>query len=333
MKAPGRTHCASPLSSPDLSPPSPADRKFRCRIGKKLVIASRRNKRGASAGPSTPLLRWKFDDDGDLSIAREDTSARERGSRRAKNEGVVSVSPRKLAAGLWRVAAEVSDGVGGCDGDGRYKCGVFTQLGSEPGIGRARMTFPFYDQGGDYGFKMKGQLRSPLSDFGAENGTISEQFPHFKPYHKFAAEAAIKWDPGYLKTSRKTFGWHSNMKLLGNEGVATVSFISALQRALLHAYTCIRELETEQQSSKQKVEQVLRKLDEDRSLWIRREYQKVHSIVDDLRHELNIEKKNCRRMEMINSKLLHDLTDCELVKYPRYRGMSAPKIRSYVLHQ
>uniref|UniRef100_A0A5B7AXG7 Uncharacterized protein n=1 Tax=Davidia involucrata TaxID=16924 RepID=A0A5B7AXG7_DAVIN len=125
-------------------------------------------------------------------------------------------------------------------------------------------------------------------------------------------EGATKRDPGCSKTSNEVYGFYGHMKLLENQQVDTVSVVSALQAELVHARTRIHELETERRSSKKKVEHYLKKLHEERTAWMRREHHKVGAIIDDLKDELNREKRNCQRMEIMNSKLLNDLADAKL---------------------
>ncbi|KAA8520063.1 hypothetical protein F0562_014319 [Nyssa sinensis] len=228
----------SPNSPPDLNSYLIAEPELqRRRTGKAVVVVTgtRRKKQapplGRRSGLETPLLRWKFDDR-DLSVAGDDAPASgSRVFRRRRSEAVVSVSARKLAAGLWQLAAEVT--CGGVDGGKGSQCGSLGGVGFEPGIGHVKIN--------------------------PKTGTFCK-LQSSLPFPKSVMEGATKWDPGYSKTSNQVYGFYSHMKLLENQPVATVSVVSALQAELVHARTRIHELETAQHSSKKKFEHYLKKI-------------------------------------------------------------------------
>lgn len=85
---------------------------------------------------TTPLLRWKFDDDEFGVGAGGESVAGRRGVRRVRSGGEVDVSARRLAAGLWHLslAAESSGGGGGGRGGGKggdLQCASYDRLGLE----------------------------------------------------------------------------------------------------------------------------------------------------------------------------------------------------------
>lgn len=88
--------------------------------------------------------------------------------------------------------------------------------------------------------------------------------------------------------------------------------IPTLEKQLKQARARINELETEGISSKDKLEQFLQKLGEERVAWKSREHEKVRAIVDDMKSELSREKKNRQRLEMVHSKLINELSDAKL---------------------
>ncbi|MBA0693251.1 hypothetical protein Goari_010745 [Gossypium aridum] len=124
-------------------------------------------------------------------------------------------------------------------------------------------------------------------------------------------EGATKWDPVGLKATddaRKFFGHVKRIE----QQVSAVSIVSALEAELEQSRARIEELETERRSSKKKLEQFLRKVSEERAAWRSREHEKIRTVVDDVKAELNREKKNRQRLEIVNSKLVNELSATKL---------------------
>ncbi|KAL3345556.1 hypothetical protein AABB24_024492 [Solanum stoloniferum] len=173
----------------------------------------------------------------------------------------MGVSARKLAAGLWHLAAEFDSAGGGCGG-------------------------------------MKRQCVSihPL--------------PSWIPIPKSVMEGATKWDPGHYREVN-----HSNnlVKLYERQRTATTSLAPALQLVeLIRARIHIEELEADRRRLRRKFKHFVRKLNEERSSWMRKECQKMHTIVDGLKDDLRRERRNCKQLDIVNSKLLVDLADSKL---------------------
>ena len=74
----------------------------------------------------------------------------------------------------------------------------------------------------------------------------------------------------------------------------------------------IQELETECHSSKKKLEHFLKKVSEERASWRSKEHEKIRAYVDDIKSELNRERKNRQRIEIVNSRLVNELADVKL---------------------
>lgn len=129
---------------------------------------------------------------------------------------------------------------------------------------------------------------------------------------KSALEGATKWDNDYSRSSDKVGCFYSQMKLHEEQRQNTLSIVSTLQSELLQARTRIHELETEGLTFKKKLDQSLKKLNEDRTSWQSREHQKIRGFIDELKDELNIERKNRQRMEILNSKLVNELGNAKL---------------------
>ena len=127
-------------------------------------------------------------------------------------------------------------------------------------------------------------------------------------------EGATKWDPIGSKIPVERDHVYNRRELLDQQ-VSLVSVISSLEAELKQARVRILELETERHGSKKKLESFLRKVDEEKTVWRMREHEKVRVFIESIRTELNHEKKNRRRVEHFNSKLVHELADAKsLVK-------------------
>lgn len=124
-------------------------------------------------------------------------------------------------------------------------------------------------------------------------------------------EGATKWDPVRLKTSDEVHQIYSQMKRLDQQ-VSAISVVSALEAELEQARARIQDLETERRSSKKKLEHFLRKVSEEKASWRSREHEKIRVFIDDLKTDLNRERKNRQRIEILNSKLVNELADAKL---------------------
>ncbi|TYI42398.1 hypothetical protein ES332_A01G095300v1 [Gossypium tomentosum] len=126
-----------------------------------------------------------------------------------------------------------------------------------------------------------------------------------------AMEGATKWDPVCLKTTDEVRQIYNHMKRIDQQ-VSAVSIVSALEAELEQARAHIEELETERRSSKKKLEHFLRKVSEERAAWRSREHEKIRAFVDDVKADLNQEKKKWQRLEIVNSKLVNELAAAKL---------------------
>lgn len=80
------------------------------------------------SGAATPLLSWKFEDGDNKRLSGGGAPLTPR--RGVKRGELAGVSARKLAAGLWQLAAEV--GLHSSDGGGaKWNCGILDRLGFE----------------------------------------------------------------------------------------------------------------------------------------------------------------------------------------------------------
>ncbi|RDX64720.1 hypothetical protein CR513_56684, partial [Mucuna pruriens] len=284
---------ASPDS--DLLPAKPSQRRKPRTPGTRL-----RRHGGKRSRPETPLLKWKIHDD-PLEEDQKPSVAefRRRTGRNAKKQTEVAVSARKLAAGLWRLHLPET-----ATGDGRKG------LEHKHGNGHAGLQFLGHPNGVTHVSDPKKNLsQNPHSIFGTKNGHLCEPEPFQFPNTEM--EGATKWDPLCLKTSDEAQHIYSHMKL-ADQKASAVSVVSALGAELEQARARIQELETEHRSSKRKLEHFLKKISEERAQWRSREHEKIRAYIDDIKAELNRERKNRQRIEIVNSRLVNELADAKL---------------------
>ncbi|XP_068669406.1 uncharacterized protein At5g41620-like [Aristolochia californica] len=260
---------------------------------------------GRRTGPATPLLRWKFDD-GDVSVdAGKSAEGGTRGRKKEKNGDDVLVSARKLAAGLWHLQLpEVSDFE-------RSKRASPEQLVAEPVTEHIRVPGLHNVNNAEYDAVVKHHIRSPLSVSNQKNGVLYKLEPSIT-FPNPAMERATKWDPAGLKTPDNMSRCYGQLKLLEDQQISTISVVSTLQAELEQARNRIHELETERRTSKKKLDHFLKKLPEEKAAWQSREHEKVRAVIEDVKVDLNRERKNRQRMEIVNSKLVNELAEAKL---------------------
>ncbi|XP_068644358.1 uncharacterized protein [Aristolochia californica] len=278
---------------------NPSSSGFGVRLRKEGVGSGRRT------GPATPLLRWKFDD-GDVSVdAGRSAEGGPRVRRKSKNGEDASVSARKLAAGLWHLQLPEVSGLERC------KRSSPDQRVVKP-ISRDIQLPGLHDvNNAEYDAVVKHHIRSPLSVTNQKNGVLYKLEPTIT-FPNPAMERATKWDPAGSKTPDNMFRFHGQLKLPEDQQISTISVVSALQAELGQARTRIHELETERRTSKKKLDHFLRKLSEEKAAWRNREHEKVRAVIEDVKDDLNRERKNRQRMEIVNSKLVNELTEAKL---------------------
>jgi hypothetical protein len=125
-------------------------------------------------------------------------------------------------------------------------------------------------------------------------------------------EKATKWEPGDIKgmESHDAYLIASQLNLL-DEQQDTV-YVAGLQMELQQARDRISELETERRSARKKLDHLFKKLAEEKAAWRNREHEKVRAILEDMKADLDHEKKNRRRLEMINLKLVNELKEAKM---------------------
>ncbi|KAG4203946.1 hypothetical protein ERO13_A04G016800v2 [Gossypium hirsutum] len=262
---------------------------------------------GRRSRPGTPLLKWKKEEGEKVKVEleeeeeEEEDGGRRGGVRGRRKKRASKVSARKLAAGLWRL--HLPETVTPC-GERMHR------LGFKPSNGFMDVPFLYHHEGKVYGSDAKDPSQSRSSVSGTKNGFLCKIEPSV-PFSNSAMEGATKWDPVGLKATDDARKFFRHVKRIEQQ-VSAVSIVSALEAELEQSRARIEELETERRSSKKKLEQFLRKVSEERAAWRSREHEKIRAVVDDVKAELNREKKNRQRLEIVNSKLVNELAATKL---------------------
>ncbi|XP_072986183.1 uncharacterized protein [Typha latifolia] len=283
-----------PPSSDLLAPPPRIRRPHRRICNPSLPFASSASRRrriipspgGRRSGPATPLLKWKLHD-------RDRAPDGPGGKTRRRNHNVageaVAVSARKLAAGLWQMQLPEVERRGGWIGlELNHRDLQIPNVCSHKAIG------------------VHTSRRN-----GQKNGSTGKLEACAALSHS-TMERATKWDPGYSRTSNEVCQIYGHCKVLEDQKHMMISFDSSLQPQLEQARSRIRELEDERRSAKKKLDHFLRKLAEEKASWRSREHEKIRNVIDAIKQDLNRERKNRQRLEIVNSKLVNELAEAKL---------------------
>ncbi|OEL26453.1 hypothetical protein BAE44_0012527 [Dichanthelium oligosanthes] len=143
---------------------------------------------------------------------------------------------------------------------------------------------------------------------GRTGNTTVNNAPHEMEAHSAARqiepEMATKWNHQFMKASRGV-----DDDYIEHNRRDTGGQIYSLKEELMVAQDRIHELEAECRSTKKQLDHLVKNLAEDKASWKSREHGKVHHILDAVKEELNRERKQRQRAEMMNSKLLNDLSE------------------------
>ncbi|TVU00875.1 hypothetical protein EJB05_53677, partial [Eragrostis curvula] len=260
---------------------------------------------GRRSGPATPLLKWDVGGGGGegkgggAEAAAAAAAARETKAR--------EVSVRRLAAGVWRLRPPeaVPGGAGG--GERRVRDGV-EHIPRHLQVQLLKPNTLGYHQ------NLKNEVSSPISVLGRKSGELHKVQLHSSsaalPVN--AMEKATKWEPEGIKgmESHDAYLIASQLNLLDEQQDTT--YVANLQTELQQARDRVTELESERRAAKKKLDHLFKKLAEEKAAWRNREHEKVRAILEDMKADLDHEKKNRRRLEMINLKLVNELKDAKM---------------------
>jgi hypothetical protein len=125
-------------------------------------------------------------------------------------------------------------------------------------------------------------------------------------------EKATKWEPEGIKgmESHDAYLIASQLNLLDEQ--QDTSYVANLQMELQQARDRVSELESERRAAKKKLDHLFKKLTEEKAAWRNREHEKLRAILEEMKADLDHEKKNRRRLEMINLKLVNELKETKM---------------------
>lgn len=212
-------------------------------------------------------------------------------------------SGRKLAAGVWRL--QVPDAVSS-GGDERRR--RMDGLGFQGSAGHLGPLFFYHHDHKHSGFQTNNlrSMRSPPPAAATKSGLLCKEASI--PFVDSAMEGATKWDPIRLDARDDVHQNYSNVRLIDQQ----VNAASSIELKLEEARARIEDLESEKRSQRKKLEQFLRKVSEERAAWRSKEHEKVRAIIDDMKDDINREKKARQRLETVNLKLVNELADSKL---------------------
>ncbi|KAF7018516.1 hypothetical protein CFC21_031798 [Triticum aestivum] len=265
---------------------------------------------GRRSGPATPLLRW----DAGVANGAPDKRGEKPGAGPGPGprEKARDVSVRRLAAGVWRLRPPEAvvgghGGGGGGGGEGRVHVGLEhiprhlqVQLLKQDTLGHHQ--------------SLKNEISSPISVLERKSEELHKvQFHGSSPMIPVTTmEKATKWEPENMKgmESHDAYLIASQLNLLDEQQDA--SYVANLQLELRQARDRVGELESERRSTKKKLDHLFKKLAEEKAAWRSREHEKMRAVLEDMKANLDHEKKNRRRLELINMKLVNELKETKM---------------------
>ncbi|KAL5222049.1 hypothetical protein ABZP36_026762 [Zizania latifolia] len=268
-----RPRC-SPLKTPVVAPAAPS--------------SSAAAPRG---GPSTPQLRWGAE-------AREEKVDAERPREAVGVDSDPSV--RRLAAAVWRLRPSEEAPAAG------RRAGAHVGLEHIPRHLQVQLLRKDY-LNNRHG--LKNEISSPISVLERHSGELEEVQRHIASnvLPITSLENATKWEPESIKgiESDGAYVIASQLNLIDKQ--QGESYVSTLQMELQQARDRVSKLEAEWLSAKKQLDHLFKKLTEEKAAWRKREHKKVQAIVENMKADLEHEKKNQRQLEKINSKLVDEL--------------------------
>ncbi|KQJ84700.1 uncharacterized protein LOC100825880 isoform X2 [Brachypodium distachyon] len=290
---------AATAPAPPPTTTAPSSQRTPRRIRRRALKAPASGGGRRSGGPATPLLRWDVRNNG-VAVASEE----KRAGPGAGEQKPRDVSVRRLAAGVWRLRPPETV-VGGGGGESRVHVGLEhiprhlqVQLLKQNTLGRHQ--------------NLKNEISSPISVLEPKSGELHKFHGASAMLPVTNMEKATKWEPESIKgmESHDAYLIASQLNLLNEQQDA--SYVANLQMELRQAHDRVSELESERRSTKKKLDHLFKKLAEEKAAWRSREHEKVRAVLEDMKANLDHEKKNRRRLEMINMKLVNELNETKM---------------------
>ncbi|KAJ1267637.1 hypothetical protein BS78_07G072600 [Paspalum vaginatum] len=153
------------------------------------------------------------------------------------------------------------------------------------------------------------------NDISSPNSVLE---PHSGELHKVhlrlasGMEDATKWEPMSIKSIEPDGAYVTASQLNLVEEQHGGSYVASLELELQQARDRVSKLEAERLSAKKQLDHLFKKLAEEKEAWRNREHKKVRAILEDIKADLEHEKKNRRQLETINFKLVDELKEVKL---------------------
>ncbi|KAL6843119.1 hypothetical protein ACP4OV_026832 [Aristida adscensionis] len=286
---------AAAAASSSSALPSRAPRRLRRRPRRATPAPSAAAAEGAGGGgrrggPATPHLRW-------------DARGGEGNAAAGKPRGDPASSVRRLAAAVWRLRPpeEAPAAAAGERGATARVVGLEhiprhlqAQLLRKDPLGHHR--------------HLKNNVSSPNSVLEPHSGELHEVQLGLAS----GLEDVTKWEPIGIKGTESDGAYVIANQLNLIEDLQGESYVATLQMELRQARDRVSELEAERLSAKKQLDHLFKKLTEEKAAWRHREHKKVRALLEDMKADLEHEKKNRRQLETINLKLVDELKEVKM---------------------
>ncbi|CAL5003556.1 unnamed protein product [Urochloa decumbens] len=160
-----------------------------------------------------------------------------------------------------------------------------------------------------------GPHRHLKEDISSPNSVLE---PHGGQLHKVhlrlasGMEDATKWEPVNIKSIEPDGAYVVAGQLNLVEEQHGGSYVASLEVELQQAWDRVSKLEAERVSAKKQLDHLFKKLAEEKAAWRNREHKKARAILEDMKADLEHEKKNRRQLETINFKLVDELKEVKM---------------------
>jgi hypothetical protein len=125
-------------------------------------------------------------------------------------------------------------------------------------------------------------------------------------------ENVTKWEPDGIEGIESDGAYVIASQLNLIEEQKGENYVSNLQVELQQTRDRVGKLEAERISAKKQLDHLFKKLTEEKAAWRKREHKKVQAILEDMKADLEHEKKNRRQLEKINIKLVDELKEVKM---------------------
>ncbi|KAK7412703.1 hypothetical protein VNO78_04261 [Psophocarpus tetragonolobus] len=212
-------------------------------------------------------------------------------------------SARKLAAELWQWRGHVF----------RHAPSLpSSQYPIQHANRSVKITLPRHHNSGEKRKEIKDQQMKPITILRSRNGLLRELESSVLCL-KCSTEEATKWNPTLNNEALDKFTVLHDLKYLADKKIVGECYFGVTNLLeLLRVQRSINELKATQKSFKKRLEQLLQNLENKRNYQKGREWQRIETVLDNLKDKLGRERRSRERMELFNTKLVHELAKVNL---------------------